>query len=122
MLNESDRQAIDAANANYRRIDPIVNHLAQGLLREKSWHSMSDVERIVCVRYLAKSSKSEDEFKSRLKNELKCDSAGVCWQEPSDELGNEARMIGEALGGLVSASGAIVVFMAYRPDGSLLQL
>lgn len=122
MLSDVDRQAIEAARARFRRIEPHIHHLAQGLIKEKTWRAMSDDERKICVRYLARLSKTEEEFRSRLEKELHCSGAAIYWEEPTDELGKEARMLGEALGRLVSVTGAMIMFMAHRPDGSVLRV
>ena len=86
--------------------------LASLFLSTKTWDTMSEAERKVCVHHIVSQSESELELSRRL-NEIGCIDCAIRWSEIdlNDETSLEAQALVKALGGLVAKNGSLVMVM-----------
>ena len=98
--------------------DGMIGKLAEVLMSTKTWHNMNADERRMCIRHIVNQAESEDDLRQRLRNELGLSCCAINWYlpAPGDKVGEEARMLVKALGGLVAKNGALVMIMTF--DGS----
>lgn len=88
------------------------------LTPHKSYSDMTDAEVKVAAKYIVSSSFSEEEAQQRLCDELGYPySARIHTSIPEDSTGREARVLVQALGGLVMKNGAMAMVMMRGHDG-----
>lgn len=81
------------------------------------WDNMTSDQRKMCIIYTVSQVESQEELERRLENDFGI-YACIDWHQPdpNDQHDMEAKMLVQALGGLISKSGAMVMIMTH--DGS----
>ncbi|MCX6715124.1 MAG: hypothetical protein NTX72_04895 [Candidatus Uhrbacteria bacterium] len=84
----------------------------------KTYETMTQTERQICVRAIVTQVESEKELAHYLALVLGVNDFHIRWHlaEPDDVPGQEARMLVEALGGLVSKNGALVMIYIHDEE------
>lgn len=114
VLNSPD---VQAAVRLEKGKDALRAQLANLLTSTKTWETMNEKERKVCVQSIVSQVESELELSRRL-NEIGCTDCAINWRDvdPNDQTGLEAQALVKALGGLVSKSGALVMVMTCEDE------
>jgi hypothetical protein len=88
------------------------DQLANLLMTTKTWETMNEKERKLCVQSVVSQVSSELELSRRL-NDIGLTDCAINWSDvdPNEKTALEAQMIVKALGGLVAKNGALVSIM-----------
>jgi hypothetical protein len=91
----------------------LCSNLAEQLMGTKTWSNMNKKERDICLKHVVSQVESEQELTDRLRADFGITYAAINWYKPDDgdQTGQEALMFVQALGGLVSKNGAMVMIM-----------
>ncbi len=92
--------------------DDLIGLLAEKVMSTKMWSGMTADERELCLRHIVSQVESEGELRERL-TKIGLEDCAVSWylSPPGDKIGDEARVLVRAVGGLVSKNGALVMLM-----------
>ena len=92
--------------------DGMRAQLAKLLISTKTWETMTEKERKVCIQYIVTECESELELSRRL-NDIGCTDCAIRWSDvdQKDIVAFEAQTLVKALGGLVAKNGALVMIM-----------
>ena len=107
-----EREALQEAIRNREDVDLILHHVADRLMATAKWPHMTHSERTVCVRRIINQVHTKAEFEQALRV-IGCFDHVVGWRDvdPNEEQVVEARMLAQALGMLISKTGAMVTLM-----------
>ncbi|MBT5807925.1 hypothetical protein HOI18_01480 [Candidatus Uhrbacteria bacterium] len=84
-----------------------------------AWTDLSDDGIKRAIREIVKTSRTDDEIKSRVAEELGCPyGLAITSLVPTDSVGRSARTIVRGLGGMIRQDGAMVMIMIHGPRGN----
>ena len=101
-----------AATAHVYRAE-MRARLADQVMSTKTWYDMNNKEQEICITHLVSQANTEEELRKLLFEELGVDYFEISWLDTpeDDKTAQEAKMLMQAIGGLVSKTGALVNIM-----------
>lgn len=92
-------------------------------MSQKNYRKMTDSAIKIAVRAIVRDSSSDEEIERRIASELDYPyRVGIDSLTPTDEIGRQAQVIVEALGGLTRKDGAMVMLMIHGPGGNVIMI
>lgn len=128
LTETNPRQALELAKVILESQEwrELVNEVASLIVPshiKKPFNEMGTQEIEIALRHIVTTSSSEEEIRRRIKDELKCPGHPTLHiDQPKDQVGEEARELVKALGGLVTKTGAMVMIMIHGPDGEVISV
>lgn len=106
--------AIESAVAHQQTLIALAARPVEYLIDTVPWKDMTPDQRKMCIVYSVSQVESQEELERRLERDFGI-SACVSWHQPdpNDRSDMEAKMLVQALGGLISKSGAMVMIMTH---------
>ena len=104
---------IQAAVMSQKIKGELGSTLTDQIMSTKIWRDMNKNERKICIKHVVSQVESKEELHKRLQSDFALGYVAINWSlsEPGDKVGEEARMLVTALGGLVAKNGALVMIM-----------
>src|SRR3569833_1408791 len=112
MVGILDNPVITDAIERRQELLRLAARHVEHLIDTTPWRDKSASQRKLCIAHTVSQVETKEELERRLQEDFGV-YACIDWYlpEPSDQAGAEARAFGQAIGGLVSKNGAMVMIM-----------